>query len=182
MNTTGGPAAALVRYGITMSEYPQAGDASGTGLLNLESRDFDADLIRKIDPDWRSLFPDVIAPLATVGTLKRDVADRLGLPAGVIVAPGSGDNMMSALGSGCVSAGDLVVSLGTSGTVFGTSDVAVSDPTGTIAPFCDATGVRNYKQPCGRHVHSSVAAFESWAHERDLPSVTAATRRLQSVI
>ena len=141
-----------MRSVLRAHECSQAGDASGTGLLNLESRDFDVDLLRKIDPNWRSLFPDIITPLATVGTLKRDIADRLGLPAGVIVAPGSGDNMMSALGSGCVSAGDLVVSLGTSGTVFGTSDVAVSDSTGTIAPFCDATGARQHKCACMQHV------------------------------
>ena len=48
--------------------------------------------------------------------------------------------MMSALGAGCVDAGDLVVSLGTSGTVFGYSSTPVIDATGAVAPFCDATG------------------------------------------
>ena len=49
--------------------------------------------------------------------------------------------MMSALGAGAVEQGDLVVSLGTSGTVFGTSAAPIMDSTGAIAPFCDATGV-----------------------------------------
>ena len=48
--------------------------------------------------------------------------------------------MMSALGAGCVTDGRLVVSLGTSGTLFGYSPTPVMDPTGAVAPFCDATG------------------------------------------
>jgi len=56
------------------------------------------------------------------------------------VATGSGDNMMSALGVGCVAEGQLVCSLGTSGTLFGFSASPVRDPTGAVAPFCDATG------------------------------------------
>ena len=83
-----------------------------------------------------------MGPLDTVGPISPEIADRFGLKQDVVVAPGSGDNMMAALGAGAVVAGDLVVSLGTSGTVFGTADLPVLDPGGTIAPFCDATGAR----------------------------------------
>ena len=54
-------------------------------------------------------------PFQVVGTLKSDVAEQLGLGTDVIVAPGSGDNQMSALGAGAVQEGRWVVSLGTSG-------------------------------------------------------------------
>ena len=47
---------------------------------------------------------------------------------------------MSAIGAGCVSEGRLVVSLGTSGTLFGYSDAPVFDPTGAVAPFCGRDG------------------------------------------
>eukprot|EP00884_Botryococcus_braunii_P017863 jgi/Botrbrau1/4760/Bobra.0137s0032.1 len=47
---------------------------------------------------------------------------------------------MAALGAGAVQEGTFVVSLGTSGTLFGVSGKPVVDPTGNIAPFCDATG------------------------------------------
>lgn len=50
-----------------------------------------------------------------VGHLRADVAKELGLTQDVAVAPGSGDNQMSALGSGAVKEGTWVVSLGTSG-------------------------------------------------------------------
>lgn len=75
-----------------------------------------------------------------VGTLKKDVAEQLGLSDDVIVAPGSGDNQMSALGAGAVTEGSWVVSLGTSGTLFGASNTPIVDASGGIAPFCDATG------------------------------------------
>ncbi len=57
--------------------------------------------------------------MQVVGTLKSDVAEQLGLGTDVIVAPGSGDNQMSALGAGAVQEGRWVVSLGTSGGFFG---------------------------------------------------------------
>ena len=52
-----------------------------------------------------------------VGHLRPEIAAELGLTEEVAVAPGSGDNQMSALGAGAVKEGDWVVSLGTSGTL-----------------------------------------------------------------
>jgi sugar (pentulose or hexulose) kinase len=79
-------------------------------------------------------------PRQAVGTLRPEAASALGLPVGVVVAPGSGDNAMAALGSGAVSDGQLVVSLGTSGTLFGACARPIVDPSGVVAPFCDAAG------------------------------------------
>ena len=50
-----------------------------------------------------------------VGHLRPEIAAQLGLTEDVAVAPGSGDNQMSALGAGAVKEGDWVISLGTSG-------------------------------------------------------------------
>ncbi|WP_275888154.1 FGGY-family carbohydrate kinase, partial [Nonomuraea lactucae] len=55
------------------------------------------------------------------------------------IAPGTGDNMAAALGVGA-RPGDVVVSIGTSGTVFAVSDVPSADPSGAVAGFADATG------------------------------------------
>ena len=60
-------------------------------------------------------------------------------PDGVLVAAGTGDNMGAALGLGAQS-GDVVVSLGTSGTAFAVHDAPVADATGAVAGFADATG------------------------------------------
>lgn len=56
------------------------------------------------------------------------------------VAVGGGDNMMAAVGTGCVVPGRLVMSLGTSGTLFAFSDTPVVDPGGAWAAFCSSTG------------------------------------------
>jgi xylulokinase len=56
-----------------------------------------------------------------------------------VLGPGAGDNAASALGV-AVGPGDVVVSIGTSGTVFAVTDRPTADPTGTIAGFADASG------------------------------------------
>jgi xylulokinase len=73
------------------------------------------------------------------GVLATDAAAELGLEAGTPVAIGTGDNMAGALGLG-LTAGDVAISIGTSGTVFTTSTRATHDPSGAVAGFADATG------------------------------------------
>ncbi len=118
----------------------EAGDASGTGYFDPEARQWDARAAALIDPELPACLPPLIGPEEAVGRLRPELAARLGLPADLLVAPGSGDNMMSALGAGAVREGVLVMSLGTSGTLFGRADRPVIDPAGLIAPFCDAAG------------------------------------------
>lgn len=125
---------------LTGRYVAEAGDASGTGLFDTPARTYDQSRMQTIDSQLGSFFPELIGPNDVVGTLKKDVAEQLGLAEDVIVAPGSGDNQMSALGAGAVTEGSWVVSLGTSGTLFGASNSPIVDPSGGIAPFCDATG------------------------------------------
>ena len=123
----------------------EAGDASGTGWFDLGARRFDEAAMDRLDAaagDGTRLaerlpgLTDPTDPLAPIGR----TTGALGLPAGLVVAPGGGDNMMSALGSGATRAGTLVVSLGTSGTAFAHADAPVVDPDGLIAPFCGSAG------------------------------------------
>ena len=102
-------------------------DASGTGYWDPSSGDYDRDLL------VAALGHDVILPrvLPALG----HVSD----PDGRRVAPGAGDNAGAALGVGA-RAGDVVVSIGTSGTVFAVSETRTVDPTGTVAGFADASG------------------------------------------
>ena len=87
-----------------------------------------------------SLLPELVAADAAIGCVTPSAAARFGLPAGIPVSPGGGDNMMAALGSGAVVPGRLVLSLGTSGTIFGRTDSPLDDPSGGVAPFCDSAG------------------------------------------
>ncbi|GLC33181.1 hypothetical protein PLESTF_000150600 [Pleodorina starrii] len=126
---------------MTGRRVMECGDASGTGVLDVAGRRWDLDAMDAVDPRVRTLFPPLISsPEEVVGGLLPEVASELGLPAGVLVAPGSGDNAMSALGAGAAGDGATVMSLGTSGTIFAKSPTPILDPTGVICPFCDATG------------------------------------------
>ena len=118
----------------------EAGDASGTGLLDVRRRDYDDALCEATAPDLRSRLSPIRAPGGAAGRLRDEVADELHLPRGTIVALGGGDNMMAAIGAGAVESGTAVMSLGTSGTIFAFADRPICDPGGEIAPFCDSAG------------------------------------------
>src|SRR5690606_30170080 len=82
-------------------------------------------------------------PLVEPGTsfaLSSAAAQALGLPAGVRVTTGGGDNMMAAIGTGNVVPGRLTMSLGTSGTLFAHAERPVVDAAARWAAFCDSTG------------------------------------------
>jgi xylulokinase len=102
-------------------------DASGTGYWDPTTGEYDRELlIAALGRDV--VLPRVLGPDESV----RDSADRL-------VGGGAGDNAGAALGLGAVP-GDVVVSIGTSGTVFAVSERVVTDASGTVAGFADATG------------------------------------------
>lgn len=104
------------------------GDASGTGYWSPGEHAYRMDLLELAF--GRELgVPRVLAPHEPAGTT----------PGGILVGPGTGDNMAAALGLG-LGPGDVGVSLGTSGTVFGVADTATHDPAGLVAGFADATG------------------------------------------
>ncbi|MCE9595895.1 MAG: xylulokinase [Planctomycetes bacterium] len=116
------------------------GDASGTGFFDVRARRFDADAVAAVDDELAAKLPSLVPAGEFVGRLDRDGAALLGLPAGVPVSAGAGDNMASAIGSGATRPGVVVASLGTSATVFAYSATPIVDPRGAIAPFCDSTG------------------------------------------
>jgi len=108
------------------------GDASGTGYWSSGEGRYRTDLLKLATGRDDLIVPTVIGPNASAG-----VAKAFGSNA--IVGPGTGDNAGSALGVGAVP-GDVIVSIGTSGTVFAVSATPTADPTGTVAGFADATG------------------------------------------
>jgi xylulokinase len=108
------------------------GDASGTGWWSPSEERYRFDLLSLVDDSraWDAMLPDVLAPTAIAGQWGATAA---------IVAVGTGDNMAAALGLG-LGPGDLVLSLGSSGTAFTVSDRPSADGTGAVAGFADATG------------------------------------------
>jgi xylulokinase len=106
------------------------GDASGTGYWSAAAGTYRQDLLALVDPerDWSGVVPLVLGPLEAAGEWN-----------GALVGPGTGDNMAGALGVG-LRPGDVAVSIGTSGTVYGVSDEPTADASGIVAGFADATG------------------------------------------
>lgn len=118
------------------------GDASGTGLLDVRNRRWSRELLRAVDPsrDLADCLPELVEPGETIGQIAATFSQEFGLPVGIPVAPGGGDNMMAAIGTGNVVPGRLTMSLGTSGTLFAYADRPIIDPQGNIAAFCSSTG------------------------------------------
>ena len=117
------------------------GDASGTGWFDPSTDTYVDELLDTVAPaaEWRDRLPTVLGPTDAAGSLTSDAATALGLDASVVVGPGTGDNMGAALGLG-LGHGDIVMSLGTSGTVYGVTDAGTADTSGAVAGFADAAG------------------------------------------
>ncbi|NCD16472.1 MAG: xylulose kinase, partial [Actinobacteria bacterium] len=106
-------------------------DASGTGYFDTAGGVYDRallDLALRRDAS-AVVLPRVLGPDERAGTT----------PGGIVLGPGCGDNAGAALGLG-MTAGDISVSIGTSGVVAAVTDTPVADPTGTLTGFADATG------------------------------------------
>ena len=103
-------------------------DASGTGYFSVQSNEYRLDLLEAA-LGRAARVPRVLEP-----------SERAGLtPSGVIVSAGAGDNAAAALGLGAEE-GDVVVSIGTSGTVFASTTARIVDASGSVAGFADAAG------------------------------------------
>lgn len=108
------------------------GDASGTGYWSPAQGAYREDLVQRALGHVPAL-PRVAAPNEAVGHARVAGMD------GALIGPGTGDNMGAGLALD-LGPGDIVVSLGTSGTAFACSAVPSADPTGLVAGFADATG------------------------------------------
>jgi xylulokinase len=109
-------------------------DASGTAYWSPATEGYDRDLlIAALGHD--AVLPRVLGPHDSPGVS----ASHAGIPAGLVLGAGAGDNAAAALGLDARS-GDVVVSIGTSGTVFAVTDTPSSDASGAVAGFADASG------------------------------------------
>ncbi|MDR1867547.1 MAG: xylulokinase [Treponema sp.] len=129
-----------INFLLTGKYTAEAGDASGTALFNIRTRKWSEQVCTLIDRKVLECLPQIIAPGSPAGEVSDIAAQAYGIPKGAIVATGSGDNMISAIGTGTVTDGFLTMSLGTSGTLFGFSATPIIDPLGDLAAFCSSSG------------------------------------------
>lgn len=128
-------------FRLTGARVTDRGDASGTGWYDPAAGRYRPDLLSLAagSDGWAERLPRVLGPVEAAGEVTAEAAAATGLPAGIPVAAGTGDNMAAALGLG-LRPGDLALSLGTSGTAYTVSEDPACDPSGQVAGFCDATG------------------------------------------
>ena len=126
-----------IRLLLTGVAGTDASDAAGTLLLDLQTRDYSAEILEKLDIP-RAWLPAVFEGPQVTGTLLPALAAELGLPTGLPVIAGGGDNAAAAVGTGVVRAGVVSSSIGTSGVIFAHADTIALDPQGRLHTFCHA--------------------------------------------
>jgi xylulokinase len=110
--------------------FTDRSDASGTGYFDPKSSTYRRDILAKALLSDREIFlPTITAPSTFGGTTTH----------GIPIAAGAGDNAAAALGVQA-EPGDVVISLGTSGTAFAVSTTSTHDSSGAVAGFADASG------------------------------------------
>ena len=124
-------------YWLTGRAVSDMSDAAGTSWLDVGARDWSADLLEKsgMRPDQ---MPDLLEGTGIVGEVKPALAAELGLPSGVLVVAGGGDNAAAACGVGALREGDGFVSLGTSGVLLAARDGFAPKPESAVHTFCHA--------------------------------------------
>ncbi|MGN0457807.1 MAG: xylulokinase [Eubacterium sp.] len=122
--------------GIHSTDYS---DASGMLLLDVEHKCWSREMCNICHISENQL-PRLYESYEAVSTVKKDVADMLGLKGDVTVCAGAGDNAAAAVGTGTVSNGRCNISVGTSGTIFISSDTFGVDINNSLHSFAHADG------------------------------------------
>ncbi|GLQ37965.1 xylulokinase [Rhizobium albus] len=126
-----------LRFWLTGEFISEMSDAAGTAWLDVARRDWSDALLAACGLD-RSHMPSLVEGTAPAGRLRGDLAAELGLPAGIVVAGGAGDNAASACGMGTVASGSAFLSLGTSGVLFAATDSYRPNAESAVHTFCHA--------------------------------------------
>jgi len=124
-----------IRYRLTGEFATEVSDASGTLLFDVAHRCWSEDILRKfsIPREW---LPSVTESIDVSGQLTEGAAKETGLPAGIPVVGGGADNACGAVGSGVVTKGRVLASIGTSGVVLAPTDTMQVDPQMRAHTFC----------------------------------------------
>ena len=128
-----------INYKLTGVHCCDYSDASGMLLLDVEHKCWSKEML-DICGIREDQMPRLFESFEVVGTLCAHVAEQLGLPADVKVVAGAGDNAAAAVGTGTVGEGACNISLGTSGTIFISSDRFGVDPNNALHAFAHADG------------------------------------------
>ena len=126
-----------LRLRLTGEKVAEMSDAAGMLLLDVAKRRWSAKMLKVCNIDAGYL-GRLIEGTEVGGTVTTAAAAELGIPAGVPVVGGAGDQAAGAVGAGCVAPGQTTISLGTSGVVFTTTKGYSPEKDGRLHTFCHA--------------------------------------------
>ncbi len=147
-----------LRFMLSGEAVSEMSDAAGTLWLDVGARDWSDELLAATGLT-RAHMPRLVEGSEVSALLKPELAARWGMPGGVKIAGGAGDNAASAVGMGLVEPGQGFVSLGTSGVVFVSTDRFLPNPAQAMHAFCHALPKRWHQMS----VMLSAASAVSWA-------------------
>ena len=128
-----------INYILTGVHSCDYSDASGMLLLDVENKCWSKEML-DICGVSENQMPKLFESYECIGTVLPEMAAKLGIPASVKVCAGAGDNAAAAVGTGVVGEGGCNISLGTSGTVFISSEKFGVDPNNALHAFAHADG------------------------------------------
>ena len=126
-------------YRLSGSFCTDYSDASGMLLLDVKNRCWSREMLKLCGITEEQL-PKLYESYEVVGTLRPEIAEELGLSSAVKVIAGAGDNAAAAVGTGTVGDGQCNISLGTSGTIFMSSERFGVDSHNALHSFAHADG------------------------------------------
>jgi xylulokinase len=156
-----------IRYCLTGEYAMDKADGSGTVLFDLRQRTWSQEILDAlgIPAEW---LPPTFEGCAFTGALSSQAAALTGLPAGIPVAAGGGDQEAGAVGVGAVEPGIVGLTVGTSGVVFATTPSALIEPQGRLHAFCHSVpGVWHFMG-----VMLSAAGSLQWYRDTLAPGVS----------
>lgn len=126
-----------IRFRLTKAFATDVSDASGTSLFDVRKRNWSEEILDalEIPIEW---LPDSFESIEITAKTSSETQNLTGIPAGIPVVAGAGDQAAGAIGTGIIKEKLISISLGTSGVVFAFSDKVFVDPQGRLHTFCHA--------------------------------------------
>lgn len=127
----------FIRHRLTGERVTDVSDASGMALLDVGGRRWSPRMLEACGVQ-QEMMADVMESVEVSGRLSAEAARATGLPEGLPVAAGAGDQAAGAIGCGIVSPGVVSCTLGTSGVLFAHAEDFAPDKDGRLHAFCSA--------------------------------------------
>jgi len=126
-----------IRFMLTGEYASEVSDASGTTLFDVGARGWAWDVIDDLGIP-REMIPQVYESPEVTGYVTREASESTGLPEGLPVVGGAGDQAAGGVGNGIVRTGIVSSTIGSSGVLFAFTDELKLDPKGRMQAFCHA--------------------------------------------